>query len=211
MIRFRCLGIPVVVQPFFWITLALIGGALSAKSPEDFLRLGLFLIAGFISILVHEMGHALIARRYGAWSEITLEAFGGFATYSGARPGRWQSMAISAAGPVFQILLGLAVWSMIPFTASLSPNAKYFLSTLVLISLFWAILNLLPVLPLDGGRILEALLGPQRIRITLWVSIVIAVVSGLWMYSTYGSILFAVFMGFFAWRAYQALASLPGR
>ena len=209
MIRFRLFGIPVVVQPFFWITLALVGGAVSAKSPDDFLRLGLFLLAGFVSILVHELGHALTARRFGGWSGITLEAFGGFATCTGVRLGRWQQMALSAAGPALQILLGIVVWWSLAHAADLTPHAKYFLHTLLVISLFWAVLNLLPVLPLDGGRILEALLGTRRIRTTLWISIVVSLVCGLLMFNAYGSMLFAIFMGFFAWQAWKALAALP--
>ena len=209
MIRFSIFGIPVQVQPFFWITLAIIGGAINANSPEAQLRLGLFLLAGFVSILVHELGHALTARKFGARSEIVLQAFGGYAAYSGVRLTRPQSFAVTAAGPAVQIVLGLALLQVLPYLPDLNPNMLYFLKILVWISLVWAILNLLPVLPLDGGQMLNAILGPQRIRITLWTTIIVSVAAGLLALRFTGSILMPVFMGMFAWQAWQALRQHP--
>jgi Zn-dependent protease len=209
MIRFSIFGIPVQVHPFFWITLAIIGGALGANSPEALLRLGLFLLAGFISLLVHELGHALTARKFGARSEIVLQAFGGYAAYSGVRLTRPQSFAVTAAGPAVQIVLGFALLQILPFLPDMNPNMRYFLTILVWVSLVWAILNLLPVLPLDGGQMLNSILGPQRIRITLWTSILVAVAAGLLALLLTRSILLPVFMGMFAWQAWQALRQHP--
>jgi Zn-dependent protease len=205
MIRFTIFGIPVQVHPFFWITLAIIGGALRANSATALLQIALFLLAGFISILVHELGHALTARRFGAYSEITLQAFGGYAAYSGVRLTRPQSFAVTAAGPLVQILLGAAVYFALPFLPELNREAAYFLIVLIWISIVWALLNLLPILPLDGGQLLNAVLGPDRIKTTLWVTIVTAVGAGLVLYLRFGSILFPIFLGMFAWQAWQAL------
>jgi Zn-dependent protease len=209
MIRFSIFGIPVQVHPFFWITLAIIGGALGANSPEAMLRLGLFLLAGFISLLVHELGHALTARKFGARSEIVLQAFGGYAAYSGVRLTRPQSFAVTAAGPAVQIVLGFVLLQLLPHLPDMNPNMAYFLRILVWVSLVWAILNLLPVLPLDGGQMLNAILGPQRIRITLWTTILVSVAAGLLAFQFTGSILMPVFMGMFAWQAWQALRQHP--
>ena len=211
MVRFTLFGIPVEVQPFFWITLGILGGALDAASAAAILGIGLFVVAGFISILVHELGHALMARKFGAYSAITLQAFGGYAAYSGARLTRPQSFAVTAAGPGIQILLGLAVWFAFPHLPGLNDNADYFLAMLMQISIFWALLNLLPVMPLDGGQMLNAVLGPQRIRLTLGVTIVVAVVVGLAMFLRTRSVIFPIFMGMFAWQAFQALRSERGR
>lgn len=208
MVRFTLFGIPVQVQPFFWITLALIGGALDARSPDAILQLGLFVIAGFISILVHEFGHALTAKSYGAYSEITLQAFGGYAAYSGVRLTRPQNFLVTAAGPAFQIALGAALLISFRFLPPLNPNAEYFLNELMIISFFWAILNLLPVLPLDGGQMLNAILGPKRIRITLWTTIVVAAGIGLLLLHFTGSPLFPLFLAIFAWQAFQALREI---
>jgi len=205
MVRFSIFGIPVLVQPFFWITLILIGGALDANSASAILQIGLFVVAGFISILVHELGHALMARRFGAYSEITLQAFGGFAAYSGVRLTRPQVFAVTAAGPAVQILLGLMLFFSLPHLPELNPNGAYFLITLMGISLFWAVLNLLPILPLDGGQMLNAILGPDRIKVTLWITIILAILVGLVMFQRTQSILFPIFLGMFAWQAFQSL------
>jgi Zn-dependent protease len=205
MVRFSIFGIPVQVQPFFWITLVIIGGALGATTASAILQVGIFVLAGFISILIHELGHALTARKFGATSEITLQAFGGYAAYSGVRLTRPQSFAVTAAGPAVQILLGLAVFVALRYLPPLNDNADYFLGTLVWISIAWAVLNLLPVLPLDGGQMLNAMLGPQRIKITLWITIIVSVLVGLVLFVRTRSVLFPIFLGMFAWQAFQAL------
>lgn len=205
MIRFSVFGIPVTVQPFFWITLALIGGALRADSALAILFVCLFLMAGFLSILIHELGHALTARKFGAYSEITLQAFGGYAAYHGVRLTRPQSFAVTAAGPLLQIVAGLAVYLSFPLLPPVSREIAYLLQTFVWISIFWAVLNMLPILPLDGGQLLNAVLGPQRIRVTLWVTIICACVVGILMYQRTGSIIFPIFLAMFAWQAWQAL------
>jgi Zn-dependent protease len=205
MIRFSLFGIPIEVQPFFWLTLVILGGALRADSSDQFLQIGLFVIAGFVSILIHELGHALTGRSYGARSRIVLQAFGGYAAFTGAQFSRRQSFLVTAAGPAIQIALGLLVLLALPHLGTLSPQSLYFLRILMLISFFWAILNLLPVLPLDGGQMLNAILGPQRIKITLWVTIIVAVTVAVAMFSKTGSILFPIFLGMFAWQAFQAL------
>lgn len=205
MIRFTIFGIPVRVEPFFWISLLIVGGAGSANSPDGILRIALFMVAGFVSILVHELGHAMTARKFGAYSEITLQAFGGYAAYSGVHLTRPQSFAVTAAGPLVQMILGGLIYLAIPYLPSLSPLGLYFLRVLVWISIAWALLNLLPVLPLDGGRLLETLLGPQNIKITLWVSIFTAIGAAIWMYRNTGSIIFPLFLGMFAWQSFQAL------
>jgi len=204
MLRFTIFGIPVEVQPFFWITLVIIGG-IDGSDAEGMFRILLFVLAGFISILVHELGHALTARKFGAHCEITLQAFGGYAAYAGARMTRRQSFLITAAGPAIQILLGLGVLFLARQLPAMTPNAAYFLGMLIEISIFWAVLNLLPILPLDGGQMLNAVLGPQRIKITLWVTIVVSVLVGVTLFERTGSILFSLFLCIFAWKAWQAL------
>lgn len=206
MIRFSLFRIPVEVQPFFWITLVILGGVGGADSSAEIFRIVLFVLAGFISVLVHELGHALTARSFGAHSAITLQAFGGYAAYSGVRLSRWQSFLVTAAGPAIQIVLGLAAFLLIRSIPDLSSQGFYFLEKLMLISFVWAILNLLPVVPLDGGQMLNAALGPARIKITLWISIIVAIIVAIAMWkSDPRNFIFPIFMGMFAWQAFQAL------
>jgi Zn-dependent protease len=197
------------VQPWFWITLALIGGAFRANSKEALFSMLLFMLAGFISILVHELGHALTAKYFGKRVEIVLQAFGGYAAYSGGGSlSKLQTLAITAAGPAIQILLGVAV--MIPTESfdGLSEQGEKFFTILYMISFLWAILNLLPVLPLDGGRLMETILGPHRIRLTLKISIVVAIVVAILGLKFTGSILLPMFMGLMAYESYKSLKSI---
>lgn len=209
MIHFRIFGIPVQIQPFFWVTLALIGGALRANSADAILRLGLFVLAGFVSILVHELGHALTARRFGAWSEITLHGFGGLASYSGARMTRTRSFLITLGGPVFQLALAMVIQGGLFLSQDalihINENLLYLLIITWRISVVWALINLLPVWPLDGGQMLHAVLGPQRFRITLWVTIFVALGAAVLMYLHMNASIFALLLCYFAWQAGQAL------
>ena len=205
MIRFTLFGIPVVVQPFFWISLLILGARAGADTSTEIFEILLFVLAGFVSILVHELGHALTAKAYGANTAITLEAFGGYAAYSGVVMNRLKSFLITAAGPAIQITLGIGVLLLLRALPQMSENGEYFLENLMIISFFWAILNLLPVLPLDGGQMLNAILGPARIKITLWVTIIVAVGIGITMFVKLQSFIFPIFLGMFAWQAFQAL------
>jgi membrane-associated protease RseP (regulator of RpoE activity) len=205
MLRFSLFGIPVQVQPWFWLTMAILGGGDSANTRDALLRLVLFALAGFISIVVHELGHALTGRAFGARSAITLQAFGGYAEFSGAYFTRPQHFLVTAAGPFVQILLGVAIILVIPDLWHLKSDAGYFWSRLAWISIAWAVLNLLPVMPLDGGQMLNALLGPARLRITLTISIITALGTAWLIFAKTGSLLFPLFMGLFAFQAWKAL------
>jgi stage IV sporulation protein FB len=204
-IRFSIFGIPVEIQPFFWVSLVILGGATQADSAAAIFQIALFVLAGFISILVHELGHALTARAFGAQCSITLQSFGGYAAYAGVSLNRLQRFLVTAAGPGIQIVLGIAVLLSIPYIPFLNHHSWYLLRTLMFISFFWSILNLLPVLPLDGGQMLNAILGPQRIKITLWTTIVVAIAASLSMYTYTRSIIFPIFLGMYAWQAFQDL------
>lgn len=212
MISFSLFNIPVRVLPWFWITLALISGQIFLDSKEAVMRLLLFMVAGFISVLVHELGHALTAKHFGKQVQIVLQAFGGYAAYSGGAPlSRTQTFMITAAGPAIQILLGVVVWIVLRSLDSASPQAAYFLTVLVLISFVWAILNLLPVLPLDGGRLLETVLGPSKIQLTLKICIGVAVAVAFFSFTLGLGILLPVFMGFMAYENYKALKQVTWR
>ncbi len=211
MIRFSVFGIPVEVQPFFWITLVILGGASGADSAGAIFEILLFVLAGFFSVLIHELGHALTARAYGAQTQIVLQAFGGYAAYAGIRMSRKQSFLITAAGPAIQIALGAAVAALLYFLPEMNSYGEHFLFVLMGISFIWAVLNLLPVMPLDGGQMLNALLGPARFHITLWTTIVVAISAAILLFTYSGSIIFPIFLGMFAWQAFQALKENNGR
>jgi Zn-dependent protease len=210
MIQFSLFKIPIRVELWFWLTLAFIGGVLRVDGKEAFFLLLLFMIAGFISILVHELGHALMAKAFGKRVEIVLQAFGGYAAYSGGAPlDRTRTFLITAAGPALQIVLGGVVYLFAQSLPGMSMQATYFVTVLYGISFIWALLNLLPVLPLDGGRLLQTILGPSRIKLTLLISIAVAIGVGVLYFMMTGDPLLPVFMGMFAYQAFQALKALP--
>ncbi len=213
MIRFSLFGIPVEIQPFFWVTMALIGGAFGADSLPALLEMGLFIIAGFISILVHEFGHALTIKGFGLPTAVTLQAFGGFATYPAGILNRKKSFLVSAAGPAIQLLLAVIAFLMTQHVPAIytNENAYHFFFTIFGISAFWAIINLLPVLPLDGGQILNAILGPQRIKITLWITIFTSAIAAVLMFKYLGTFLFPIFLASFGFQAFKALQETDNR
>ena len=209
MLQFRCLGIPVRVEPFFWLTLAILGAlntnrSIPDNSPIAILLIALFVLAGFISVLIHELGHALTARHFGAQVSIVLQALGGYARYSTHGVSRMQNIAITAAGPLLQILLGALVLGILKLAPPAQPAAAMFLIWLTAISFIWAIFNLVPILPMDGGRILQLALGPERIRITLWISIGTAAAMTI-AAMTMGQLFIAIFMAMFGYQSWQAL------
>jgi Zn-dependent protease len=126
----------------------------------------IFLLAIFGCVVLHELGHALMARRFGiATHDITLLPIGGLARLARMPKNPWQELAISGAGPAVNLaiaaslVVGLAAGSFFaegPVTASLA--GAWFVS-LIWMNLALAAFNLLPAFPMDGGRVLRSLLA----------------------------------------------------
>lgn len=208
MVEFKLFGIPVRVEPMFWFTIGLIGLIGSdIRSSEGILMLALFVIAGFISILVHEMGHALMIRRNKLPTQVVLSNFGGYAMYPAGVLNRVQSFLVTAAGPGLQVLVAVALYFALPFVEVGNNMLAYFFAIFIQISIFWAILNCLPILPLDGGQMLGAVLGPKRQNALHTISLITAALVGVFAL-TNGFIFGAIFMGMFAYQNYQALQQL---
>ena len=205
MLRFQLFGIPIEIQPWLWVTLAIFGGAFRPLSPEALLGIGLFMVAGAFSLLVHELGHALTIRRFGAPTRIVLHAFGGYALHPAGIFDRRRQFLVSAAGPGLQLLLGgaaAAVFYLVPLP---TVYVQILVGNLFVISIFWAVLNLVPVIPLDGGQMMAAILGNQRRSLALRVSMITAIcIAGLMFLNT-RSFLFPIFLGMFAWQNFQEL------
>jgi stage IV sporulation protein FB len=157
-VTFRLFGFAVRVHPFFWVFMALLG----SNALDDGLPfLLIWIAAAFISILIHELGHALAFRRYGTEASIVLYAFGGQAIPWHAVAGRWRRVAVALAGPIAGfILYGLVYGSHRAFGwagPEASPLVREFYLVMLRINLYWGILNLLPVYPLDGGHVCREL------------------------------------------------------
>ena len=163
-LRFSVLGIPVRVTPMFWLGTVVLGWGSMKFGPPYLL---MWVIVCFVSILVHELGHALVARWLGCdVIEAALYLMGGVAVYL---PGRnytqGKSILIALAGPG----AGFILWGLMEFVfaepilrftiQNLDPNVApligYGIIQWLHINLWWGLVNLLPVLPLDGGRVLQ--------------------------------------------------------
>jgi len=213
-IRFRLFGFPVTVEPWHWAILAFCGGALGIKESEDLLPVLLFMAAGVVSILIHELGHALTMRVFGGRHiSIVLHGWGGYAISQGAPFSRGQHILISLAGPLLQVACGLLVLIALIMSAATSSGSTgleagpvyQLLYSFIDVSLFWAVLNLIPVYPMDGGQILRGILGPRRIQLTFQISIIVAIVVGLLSYRFLGTYLLSIFMVFSVVENYKAL------
>lgn len=208
MLQFTLFGFPVRIHWLFWLNSALLGGAFTARTPLQIQAVAVWMAVVFLSILIHELGHALVMRRFGDRRvEIILYAFGGLAAGSGWRS-RMEQILISIAGPAVQMAVGLLVWAAIR-AVPLEPGLLgYGLSSFIFVSLFWGALNLLPVIPLDGGRISEALFGPARERLAIGLSLVCAVALAIYMLMI-SAVFAAIFFGMLAWNNFQRLSRQP--
>lgn len=235
-LNFMIGDVPVRVHPMFWLMTVLLG----ASNPQPIL-VGLWVVAVFISILVHEFGHVLAFRYFGMRSHVVLQAMGGLAipdTMSAnyGRQRNWISdIAIAFAGPAagfaFAALICVVLKvsggdvmlvkidrsDLIPMLMPVGLPTEYsylFVFRLLEINIFWGLLNLLPVFPLDGGQIAAAVLRKanphdglrQALMLSVGTAIGMAVLALVKMESTY----MAMFFGFMAYNSYQILQSLGG-
>ena len=121
----------------------------------------------FTGVVLHELGHSLVAIRYGFPIEsITLWLFGGVAQLT-EMPEDWkQELAIAVAGPIVSVVLGglsYLVFAVLPPTQStVVEAARFVFAYLALMNVALAIFNMLPGFPMDGGRVLRALLARTR-------------------------------------------------
>ncbi len=151
----RVLGFPVEINLSFILLLAavLLGYGGFGFGIHGLVTVGLV----FGSVLLHELGHALVARHYGVHvSGIELSFFGGAAKMVQMPRSANHEIAIAAAGPAVSLMLaglGLGLGALAPFSV---PGKE--LLEIGGINLVLAAFNLIPALPMDGGRILRAVL-----------------------------------------------------
>ena len=153
---FRLFDIPVRLNPSFFIV-GLLLSIPRSFDPAELMRVGIWLAVVFVSILWHELGHALVGSAFGMSPRIELGAMGGLTSWdAGARsgaltPGR--SLLVSLAGPCAGFALGGVVWivgTRVPPPPGLGHTATYYA---IWVNLGWGALNLLPLLPYDGGNV----------------------------------------------------------
>lgn len=157
-------GVSVYVSTAFWVT-ALVFGLLVTQSAP---RAVVWALVVFGVVLVHELGHALVARGFGAEPAVLLHALGGTTSLRNGELGRARSIFVSLAGPLAGLALGGAL-SLVGRAMEAGAPRDAVQAALVA-SVGYAALNLAPVLPFDGGLVLRDALGPSRARLTLLLS-----------------------------------------
>lgn len=179
MLHFSLFGFPVTIHWMFWVITAMLFGGFEARTPEQFQFLILSMVAAFLSVLIHELGHAFLMRRYGARASILLHSMGGLA-FADRSFTRGKSIIVSLAGPVVEIVCGLLVWELSGIDGPAA--VKFFFLQFALISIYWGLINLIPIYPLDGGHIMVHVLGPRLIKVSITISIVCAVAVGVYFF-----------------------------
>ena len=209
--RFRLLGFPVRVHPFFWITTLILAGS------NDLGVVLIWVAVCFASVLIHELGHAVAMRLCREDAEVVLYAFGGMTTSGGGYRQTWEQVLISFAGPAagfalaaltagFVIATGGRItfaWNGIglPMVSGFVRGRFWnvLINILLYVNILWGLLYLLPIYPLDGGHITRALwerYNPARgVRRSLFVSAALAIamfIAGIYARSTYMVVMFGL-------------------
>jgi len=206
MLEFKLFGIPIRIEPDFWMIMGLFGflsnQSLNLSGNQLLLRIALFMLAAFISILIHELGHALMIKKYKLPTQIKLSLFRGSALLPDGILDRKQSFLVSLGGPLLQALFGIILYFLQPPLAG--TLLDYFFDILIGISLFWAAINCIPIIPLDGGHMLHAALGPRRIKLTLTICVLTGIVITI-LCLIIGFYFFGVFLAMYTYTNYQNL------
>ncbi|MCB8943955.1 MAG: hypothetical protein H6658_09385 [Ardenticatenaceae bacterium] len=234
-LNFTLAGIPVRVHPLFWLIVLIFG-----INASTLIGIIIWVVVVFVSILIHEIGHSLAMRMYGIDSFIVLHGFGGLAIPRSARWGGRSSdetteqIIISLAGPIagfllaalviaLVILLGGSVsvnWLLgfIPIPSAFLPSGgsigNTIIATLLWVNVFWGLVNLLPVYPLDGGNVSRNLFVKadpwdgfrKSLVVSTVVGAIMAVVGLIFLRSLWMGLLF----GLLAFQSYQTLQGRGG-
>ena len=164
----RLAGIDVYVHATFfiliiWIGLSfwLVGGNIAAVITGVS-----FILALFACVVLHELGHALTARRYGIRTEkIILLPIGGVAAMERMPDDPKEEIAVALAGPAVNLVIALVLWLWLSVSGTTMHAEQFslvegsFLEKLMVVNIILAVFNLLPAFPMDGGRVLRAALS----------------------------------------------------
>ena len=205
MLRFRLGSIPVQVHYSHFLVAAILGmGSGDGSGAEIARRIALWVVVVFVSVMIHELGHALTAKGFGYRPDIQLYWLGGFTRPNSPKPLPWgQDVLVTLAGPAAGAALGLACGAAADLP-SLPAWLQSALVTFEIANFFWAALNLIPVPPLDGGHvsmaILRRLFGRNGELAALGLGCALGLGLGL-VAGKLGMLSIAVLLAFYGFRA----------
>ncbi len=228
----RVTGIPIRVHWTFSLLLIWVGGStlIRGGSVVEALWSVLFICAVFVCVTLHELGHATAAKAYGVRTrDILLLPIGGVASLERIPEKPLHEFVIAVAGPLVNVviggvILGALAWRVGLATVmggdSLQLDGEHFLVSLAVVNVWLVLFNMIPAFPMDGGRVLRALLSTMTDRVTATriaarvgqvVAVLMAIVG---VFYAPLLLLIAVFVWFGAAaesRAVQATALLKGQ
>lgn len=164
------LGISVYMHATFPLLLAFVALPVlfEGGSVWDALTSVLFILVLFVCVVLHEYGHALAARRYGIKTEdITLLPIGGVARLARMPEKPSQEFVVATAGPLVNVGIAALLFAVMWFAGVSMPTLGWgwgnesFLEQLLTINIALVLFNMIPAFPMDGGRILRALLATR--------------------------------------------------
>jgi Zn-dependent protease len=192
--------IPLSIHPFFWVFAAMIGWLNSASLMGTLIWVGIIIV----SVVFHEFGHALTAVCFKQQARIQLIALGGVTSFDGPKLKFWQQFLITLNGPLFGFILFLLATLALQFSSP--PLVTQILRMTQYANLFWTVVNLLPVMPLDGGQllriILESIFGVKGFKASLLVGAAIAALISFYFFMIQGFLIGAFFF-LFAFQSFD--------
>lgn len=200
--KFNLLNVPVTIQPTFWLFVLIF----CFQAQIEPLKMVILAFVLLFSLLFHEFGHALAAQKFGCSPEITLENFGGYASYRNGGLTDAQELVITLCGPAFTALL-IAVSSYLLKCQMIHVyEVNYFFFCTKKLNTYWLIVNLAPLSPLDGGKVAEYFLrkwfGERGRRYGLVLGTITAAMGTIYFFAT-ESYMFAYLFLYYGWRNLQ--------
>lgn len=196
--------IPITIYPGFWLVAALIGFLFSMSLVGTLI----WILIIFVSVLFHEFGHALTARAFGQKPRIELVAMGGLTYHEGRKLSFFKQFFIILDGPVFGFILVAILIGLMRIPALHTGAAGAYFHAAMLINFVWTVVNLLPIVPLDGGQLLrvslERIFGAKGFRYALITGIVVSILFTLGFF-LYRFILAGAIFSLFAFQNYIML------
>lgn len=199
--------IPIKISPFFWVTAGLIGLINSMGSGHTIVLTLIWIGVIFVSIMVHEYGHALTSRYFGQQPRIQLIAFGGLTIPEGKRLKGWREFLVILNGPFFGFCLFLLALFILSMGVIANPFLLITVKIFAWVNLFWTVVNLLPVMPLDGGQllrvVLESIFGAKGLKYAIFSGMVLSILCALTFFFVGYFLIGAIFF-LFAFQNFDA-------